>query len=266
MKEEYVKEIPIRADRSSIMNLLTDAHLFVGISGHISIYKIFDTTLNDFVPQADANNPGDKYKIAFLYQDESGILYCLNGVLQGPQVNSNTVAYSGHTDDEQLSLEINFDVKDDNVIGKMSIEYSSGFFDLFKRKSFNKKAKWYGNMAEHILVKHYSWYLSKLGPSINNNLVEISKASGDVNELIAKLRGLMKFNNTFFVLKGDDFKMVGKISNGDIVNAKLTISGKVYVYREAIAKLFALTGNAELKVYRMSSDDAIMAVLENMEQ
>ncbi|WP_230952300.1 hypothetical protein [Sulfolobus acidocaldarius] len=145
-------------------------------------------------------------------------------------------------------------------------EYSSGFFDLFKRKSFNKKAKWYGNMAEHILVKHYSWYLSKLGPSVSNNLVEISKASGDVNELIGKLRGLMKFNNTFFVLKGDDFKMVGKISNGDIVNAKLTMSGKVYVYREAIAKLFTLTGNAELKVYRMSSDDAIMAVVENMEQ
>ncbi|WP_237267177.1 hypothetical protein [Sulfolobus acidocaldarius] len=163
-------------------------------------------------------------------------------------------------------MEINFDVKDDNVVGKMSIEYSSGFFDLFKRKSFNKKAKWYGNMAEHILVKHYSWYLSKLGPSVSNNLVEISKASGDVNELIGKLRGLMKFNNTFFVLKGDDFKMVGKISNGDIVNAKLTMSGKVYVYREAIAKLFTLTGNAELKVYRMSSDDAIMAVVENMEQ
>ncbi|TRM97375.1 hypothetical protein DMP16_02860 [Sulfolobus sp. B1] len=263
MKEEYNGSLKIKASRGSIFNVLTDPYIFSGASGHITLYKVFDNKKQSFVPQGDAIDPANKFKAAFLYQDEEGNLYAIDSVLEGPQLIMDEISYRFSSDDGNLKISFSFITKDDILNARCVVEYSSSFFDVFRRKAYTKRAKGYGNMAEHLITKHFFYYLPKLGPNIQYNLTEVMRISGDMNELILKLKDALRLDSVYLLLKGDNFKLVGIVKNGEIRNAILKLGNMKYLNEDALSKLFSLNGRGELIVYR-AAEESILEKLENL--
>ncbi len=264
MKEEYNGSMKIRSSRSSIFNVLADPYIFAGISAHIALYKVFDNEKQSFVPQGDAISPANKFKAAFLYQDGDGNLYAIDSVIEGPQLIMDEISYRFSSDDGDLKILFSFIIKDDVLNARCVVEYSSSFFDLFKRNAYKKRAKWYGNMAEHLITKHFFYYLPKLGPSLQYNLTEIMRISGDMNELLLKLKDVLKLDSVYLLLKGDNFKLVGSIRNGELKNVTLRVGNAKYTNEEALGKLFSLSGRGELIVYRVSLEESILEKLQSL--
>lgn len=259
-EEKYSTELKLNTSKEAVLSVLTDAHVLAGVSGHITLYKIFDKSRNEFVPQADALIPDNKYKAAFIYQDESGTLRVIDGIFEGPKLAPNQIIYEGTSDDNMLKVSFTFTIKNESengvVVGILAvISYESSFWDRFRGDAFSKKAKWYGNFAEHFVTKHFEFYLKRLGPKINYNLTEISRIEGDVSELIKKISELASMDNVYVVLKGDDFKFVASTKNSELTNAKLKYKGRDYTGPEALSKLLFLQGKGELKAYRLMIDE-----------
>lgn len=52
------------------------------------------------------------------------------------------------------------------------------------------------------------------------------------------------------IIKGDTFKFIASIKDGELRNMKLKSNGNEISGGEALAKLFTLNGRAEMSIYR----------------
>ncbi|EWG06648.1 MAG: hypothetical protein ASUL_08544 [Candidatus Aramenus sulfurataquae] len=262
MMEEYTHTILLKTPKSSVYSVLTDPHVFAGISGHIAVYKVFDRSKNDYVPQGSAIIPENKFKTVFVFHDQEGNVHAIDGVLEGPIVLPNMIEYRSVSDDGKMKASFQFEVKEDgsltNVRARVALDYDEGFFSLFSRDSLKKKAKWYGNMAEHLLKMHFAYYLEKLGPQMNFNLKEVDKVSGDMREILLKLRDLPKISAGYLVIRGEGFKLLGKIVEGVLQAPRLKLGSEEITGEGALGRLFLLSGKAEMRVYVADIDEAIL--------
>ncbi|QKR00671.1 hypothetical protein GWK48_09985 [Metallosphaera tengchongensis] len=265
MIEQHQEERIFKTSKSAIFSALSDPYIFAGMSGHIALYKVFDEGKGDYVPQGSAIKPTNKFKAALLFQDPDGDLHTVDGYLDGPKILPNSVSYVGQSDDGKMRGEFDFVVKEVSegvsVNASVRLDYESGFFSVFSR-GYNKKAKWYGNMAEHFIKQHFFFYLDGIGPKIDFELKEVSRVSGDMREMIMRLRELPKIASGYLLLRGENFNLVGKVVNGMLVSPELNLGNTKLVESEALARLFLLNGNAELTIYVADVDQVVLEKLK----
>lgn len=259
--EDYTEEFLLQTDKSSIMSILADPNRFAGITGHIVFFKIFDSENQSYVAQGSARKPINKYRAVFIYEDNSGNLNHILGTMEGPEIMPNQISYKGESDDRKLNALFVFSFTSkgsDTILNiKSEINLRQGFFS----RLFNK---FYGNMAEHLVKCHIIPYLSKIGPQVSYNLTEISKTLGNMNELILTLRNLPKIDLGYVIIKGDTFKFIASIKDGELRNMKLKSNGNEISGGEALAKLFTLNGRAEMSIYRLPAEEVLLEKINKL--
>jgi len=259
--EDYTEEFLLPADKSSIVSILADPSRFSGITGHIAFFKIFDSEKQNYVAQGSAVKPINKYRAVFIYEDNNGNLNHVLGTMEGPEIMPNQISYKGESDDGKMSASFVFSFipkgSDTRLNIKSEISLRQGFFS----RLFNK---FYGNMAEHIVKCHIIPYLSKIGPQVSYNLTEISKTLGNMNELILTLRNLPKIDLGCVIIKGDTFKFVASIKEGELRNMRLKSNGDEINGGEALAKLFTLNGRAEMSIYKLPAEEVLLEKINKL--
>ncbi len=154
MSDEFEEEKLIKAKKAYLVYTLSDPYVFAGISGHMSIYKVFDQNLGIFVPPADALHPANKYKVNVIVREEGDNVKVADAVLEGPYMLPNFVSYKLTGDKLAGSFEFTFKQREEGVLVGIRVEVN--YKGWFTSRS--------DGLAEHLVRKHFLYQLSKASP------------------------------------------------------------------------------------------------------
>ncbi|MCI2414664.1 MAG: hypothetical protein MPF33_05360 [Candidatus Aramenus sp.] len=152
MSDEFEEERLIKTKKAYLVYTLSDPYVFAGISGHMTIYRVFDQKLGYFVPPADAQYPANKYKANVIVREEGDNVKVVDAVLEGPYLLPNFVSYKITGDKVMGSFEFTFKQREEGVLVgiRVEVDYKGWFTSRSDR------------LAEHLVRKHFLYQLSKV--------------------------------------------------------------------------------------------------------
>jgi len=158
---DYLTEVPIAVSKPLLVYLLTDPYYFSGVTGHISIFKVYDKEAMDFLPPSKVRSPANKFKVSVLINEDK--LKVLGARMEGPELFADVVSYK-FSGGVKGGIEFTFRQREGKPIASIyaNMEYKGGFF-------LSRKA----NLAEHVVRDHLVPFISSLRE------IAIAKRVGD---------------------------------------------------------------------------------------
>ncbi|AWR97418.1 hypothetical protein DFR86_07555 [Acidianus sulfidivorans JP7] len=254
---EYSNDLIIEADKSDLINILTDAYLVAGITGHLALLKVYDSEIKNFAPPGIAKKPVNEFLASLIIQDEKGNVKSLLGRWRGPEIFPNSISYEGISNDNKVSLKIMFNLT--NLSSGIKVSIHSEF--NIKLGFFERMFARYGNFASHIVKCHLIPYFSNVRSRIKQgiSLTKLDSKEVDIEDAIRVLRSLPKITG-IILIKNQAFSFKGYINNGQLSNMIYSDKEKSYKDSEALGKLITEKGNVKLEIYELPIPDLLRNV------
>ncbi len=244
MIEEYREEVNLQVGKPSLTYLLADPHLFSGISGHLSLYRM-PNEKRDPLPTEGLNRYTNVYKAIFtLRENDLKVVDCF---LKGPEILPNNVRYTLISTDEKVRGSFDFILRRVRELTTVDIgvkmEYKGGIFSSYHSSK--------ENLSQHIVVEHLLPYLQGMRSRNKLEITETLHMNEDIKALLHEVMELPRISFGYLLIKGDHFKMSGKVVNGNLEEPVLKVNHEEFKDGEAISELFKLRGEAELILYEI---------------
>jgi hypothetical protein len=147
---DYLTEIPIAVSKPLLVYLLTDPYYFSGVTGHISVFKVYDEEARDFLPPSKVRGPANKFRVSVLVNEDR--LKVLGARMEGPELFVDVVSYK-FSGGVKGVVEFTFRQREGKLTVSIyaNMEYKGGLF-------LSRKA----NLAEHVVRDHLVPFISSL--------------------------------------------------------------------------------------------------------
>ena len=266
----YNYDVTLQVSREKVIEVLSDPFFFSGISGHVGIAKVFDSTVQDFVEPAKAKSPASRFKVVYVFELKDERVLAAVGELSGPTFTPNGVSYSGFTEDGKLKWSLNVEVKgvtdtETQVKFTSTVECEESFFGKLLSKQKNC-----GEILGMIIRGHVIPYLvSFLRPTPSGKLqvtpTLVYTETGTLSEVLPKVfRAVQDVHYGMVVIIGEDVKGRLLITNGNISEMNVTMGLEAITDVSAIVRLMNSKSGAKVYVYGVSVEQQVREILDQV--
>lgn len=268
--EAYNYDVTLHVPREKVIEVLSDPFLFSGISGHVEIVRVFDSTVQDFVEPAKAKSPASRFKVIYVYQLKDERVFATVGELSGPTFTPNGVSYSGFTVDGKLKWSLNIEVKgvtdtETQVKFTSTVECEESFFDKLLTKQKNC-----GEILGMVIRSHIIPYLvSFLRPTPSAKLqitpTLVYTETGTLSEVLPKVfRAIQNVHYGIVIMLGENVKGRLLIEDGNVAEMNVTMGLEAITDVSEILKLLNSKSGAKVYVYSLNIEEQVKEVLDQV--
>ena len=267
---DYNYNVTLHVSREKVIEILSEPFFFSGISGHVEIVKVFDSTVQDFVEPAKARSPASRFKVIYVFELKDERVLATVGELLGPTFTPNGVSYSGFTVDGKLKWGLNIEVKgitdiETQVKFTITVECGESFFGKLLSKQKNC-----GEVLGMIIKGHIIPYLvSSLRPTPSAKLqvtpTLVYTETGTLSEVLPKVfRAIQNVHYGIVIILGENVKGKLLIEDGNVVEMNVTVGLQTITDVSEILRLLNSRSGAKVYVYSLNIDEQVKEVLNQV--
>ena len=257
MLETY--EIELKTSKSVIRTALIDPFLFSGVMGHVNILQVLDRRTAEYVAPGKLSEPGVDYRVLYVFGTPDTKLHTVLGYMKGPELEGNSVLFSGKSDDHKFEWKAHFYVDDAPAGSKIKIglevNYKTSTLDRLIGKSPFE-------LAQHIIQDHIipylKLYLNKEQQISQDQGIfanEVMRIEGDIAELITKIRQLIdSINSGCIVSKGKNVRASIQVLNKRPGLLKMVRGNQIITGNDVLANLILESGEAVAVAYDIDTE------------
>lgn len=268
--EAYNYDVTLHVPREKVIEVLSDPFLFSGISGHVEIVRVYDSTVQDFVEPAKAKSPASRFKVIYVYQLKDERALATVGELSGPTFTPNGVSYSGFTEDGKLKWSLNIEVKgitdaETQVKFTSTAECEESFFGKLLSKQKNC-----GEVLGMVIRGHIIPYLvSFLRPTPSAKLqvtpTLVYTETGTLSEVMPKVfRSIQDVHYGIVIILGENVRGKLLIDEGNVVEMNVTMGLETITDVSEILRLLNSRSGAKVYVYSVNIEEQVKEVLDQV--
>lgn len=268
--EAYNYNLTLHLSKEKVLEVLSDPFLFSGISGHVEIVKVFDSTVQDFIEPAKAKSPASKFKVIYVFELKDDRALTTVGEMSGPIFTPNGVSYSGFTEDGKLTWSLNIEVKgitetETQVKFTTTVECEESFINRF----FSKQRDC-GELLERMVRGHIIPYLvSFLRPTHSAKLqitpTLIYSEVGTLSEIMPKVfRAIQDVHYGIVIILGENVKGNILVENGNIVRMNVIMGLEVITDVSEVLRLMNSRSGAKVYIYSVNVEQQVIEVLDQV--